>query len=81
VFEKTGKGYINGMPAATARDIIFGINGGKGIGQGWAVEDAMVINYMSAHDNNTLWDKLLLSKPDNTDDQRNRMNNLGAAIV
>ena len=41
----------------------------------------MVVNYMSAHDNNTLWDKLLLSNPDNTDDQRNRMNNLGAAIV
>jgi pullulanase len=41
----------------------------------------MVINYMSAHDNNTLWDKLLLSNPDNTDDQRNRMNNLGAAII
>ena len=81
VFEKTGKGYINGMPAATVRDIIFGINGGKGIGQGWAVENSMVINYMSAHDNNTLWDKLLLSNPDDTDDRRNRMNNLGAAIV
>ena len=81
VFEKTGKGYINGMPKASVKDIIFGINGGKGIGQGWAVEDAMVVNYMSAHDNNTLWDKLLLSNPDNTDEQRNRMNNLGAAII
>lgn len=81
VFEKTGKGYINGMPAATVRDIIFGIKGGQGIGQGWAVDNAMVINYMSAHDNNTLWDKLLLSNPDNTDDQRNQMNKLGAAIV
>ena len=81
VFDKTAKGYISGMPAATVADIIFGLNGGQGIGQGWAVEDAMVINYMSAHDNNTLWDKLLLSNPDNTDDQRNRMNNLGAAII
>ena len=36
---------------------------------------------MSAHDNNTLWDKLLLSNPEHSDDQRNRMNNLGAAIV
>jgi len=81
VFEKTDQGYINGKPGATTKDIIFGINGGKGIGQGWSVENAMVINYMSAHDNNTLWDKLLLSNPDNTDDQRNRMNNLGAAIV
>ena len=81
VFEQTGQGYINGMPKASVKDIIFGINGGKGIGQGWTVDDAMVINYMSAHDNNTLWDKLLLSNPDDTDEQRNRMNNLGAAII
>ena len=81
VFEKTARGYISGQTKATLSDIIFGINGGKGFGQGWSVDNAMVINYMSAHDNNTLWDKLLLSNGDNTDDQRNRMNNLGAAII
>ena len=81
VFEKTGKGYINGQAKANVRKVTFGIRGGAGIGQGWSVPDAMVVNYMSAHDNNTLWDKLLLSNPDATDDQRNRMNNLGAAIV
>jgi pullulanase len=36
---------------------------------------------MSAHDNNTLWDKLLLSNPNASDDERNKMNNLGAAII
>jgi pullulanase len=41
----------------------------------------MVINYMSAHDNNTLWDKLELSNPNDSEDDRNKMNNLGAAIV
>jgi pullulanase len=41
----------------------------------------MVINYMSAHDNNTLWDKLLLSNPNDSDETRNKMNNLGAAIL
>ena len=81
VFEKTGKGYINGQAKANARKVIFGIKGGSGIGQGWSVADAMVVNYMSAHDNNTLWDKLLLSNPDASDDQRNKMNNLGAAIL
>ena len=81
VFEKTGKGYINGQPAANVRKVIFGIKGGAGTGAGWAVQDSMVINYMSAHDNNTLWDKLLLSNPDASDDQRNKMNNMGAAIV
>ena len=81
VFEKTGKGYINGSSAASKNKIIFGIKGGEGIGQGWSVTDSMVINYMSAHDNNTLWDKLLLSNPTHTDEQRNAMNKLGAAIL
>ena len=81
VFEKTGKGYINGASASTKNKVIFGIKGGEGIGQGWSVTDSMVINYMSAHDNNTLWDKLLLSNPTHTDEQRNAMNKLGAAIL
>lgn len=41
----------------------------------------MVVNYMSAHDNNTLWDKLLLSNPENTEEERVAMNKLGAAIL
>ena len=81
VFDKTSKGYISGAAKATLTKVMFGINGGVGIGQGWSVKDSMVINYMSAHDNNTLWDKLLLSNPDNSDSDRNKMNNLGAAIV
>ena len=81
VFDKLDKGYISGSAAATVRKVLFGINGGAVGGQVWRVSDSKVINYMSAHDNNTLWDKLLLSNPDHTDDQRNRMNNLGAAII
>ena len=82
VFEATGRGYINGSAnAATVADIVFTVNGGQGMSQGWTVTDNMIINYMSAHDNNTLWDKLLLSNPDADDDTRNRMNNLGAAII
>ena len=81
VFDASARGYISGAAAATVRNVIFGIKGGEGMGQTWRVENAMVINYMSAHDNNTLWDKLLLSNPDSTEQQRNRMNNLGAAIV
>ena len=82
VFEKTGKGYINGAPTSTnLSKIIFSMRGGVGVGMGWTVDNAMVINYMSAHDNNTLWDKLLLSNSDASDDARNKMNNLGAAII
>ena len=82
VFEKTGKGYINGAPNGTnLSKIVFSIRGGNGIGQGWSVNNAMVVNYMSAHDNNTLWDKLLLSNASANDKTRNKMNNLGAAIM
>ena len=81
VFDKNAKGYISGAAKGNTSKILFGIRGGKGIGQGWTVDNAMVVNYMSAHDNNTLWDKLLLSNSTDSDDIRNKMNKLGAAIV
>jgi pullulanase len=81
VFEKTAGGYINGTAKASTSKVLFGMRGGEGVGQGWSVQDDMVINYMSAHDNNTLWDKLLLTNPDDTDAQRIRRNKLGAAIL
>ena len=37
--------------------------------------------YMSAHDNNTLWDKLILSNGDNTVEERLAMNRLGATLL
>ncbi len=81
VFEKTGRGFINGSAKNNINKVMFGIRGGQGVGQGWSVDNAMVINYMSAHDNNTLWDKLLLSNPNASDEKRNDMNKLGAAII
>ena len=81
VFEATGKGFINGSPKGNTVKVLFGIKGGEVSGTTWRVTDSMVINYMSAHDNNTLWDKLLLSNPNDSDDTRNKMNNLGAAII
>ena len=82
VFSQTASGYISGAANnESLMRILFGIRGGEGYGIGWTVKNNMVINYMSAHDNNTLWDKLLLSNPDDSDDVRNRMNKLGAAIL
>ena len=81
VFEKTSQGFISGAAQANWAKVLFGIKGGEGIGQLWAVKNAMVVNYMSAHDNNTLWDKLLLSNPNHTVEQRLKMNKLGAAIL
>ncbi len=81
VFEKSAAGYISGAFAENAEKIRFGISGGKRDGVWWRVENADVINYMSAHDNHTLWDKLMLSAPDASHEERLQMNRLGAAIL
>ncbi|MBQ1730204.1 MAG: hypothetical protein II036_07670, partial [Oscillospiraceae bacterium] len=81
-FDQKASGYISGAVTKTnANKTIFGIAGGTTSGASWKVNDAMIINYMSAHDNNTLWDKLHLSNPGNTDEELAEMNRFGAAIV
>lgn len=79
--EVDDRGYINGNAEKSADAVIFGIKGGEAGGQDWRVRDGMVINYMSAHDNHTLWDKLSLSNPDGSEQERAKMNRLGAAII
>ena len=83
VFDARDKGYINGKATeGTANQVIFGIVGGtRGGAASWGVDDNAVINYMACHDNHTLWDKLLASNGDNTDEERMEMNRLGIGIV
>ena len=81
VFTVTAAGYISGNGKNTLAAVMFGVKGGSGTGASWRVNDAMVVNYMSAHDNNTLWDKLELSNGDNTVEERLAMNRLGATIL
>ena len=85
VFGATEQGFINGNhnDGALKEKVQFGINGGEGslYTAGWLVKGSMVVNYMSAHDNLTLWDKLLVSCPDATPEELQRMNRLGAAIL
>ena len=83
VFDAKDQGYINGKAnAATAGRVIFGILGGeKTNAVSWSVEDGMVINYMACHDNNTIWDKLLESNPEASEEERFAMNRLGEEIL
>ena len=83
VFDPRDTGYISGKAnKATAAQLIFGITGGaKTAGVSWHADDAMVINYMSSHDNHTLWDKLHLSCPDASEEELLEMQRLGAAVV
>ena len=81
VFNAADKGYINGK-TSIAPNVVFGIEGGANSqASGWSVERFEVINYMACHDNNTLWDKLQLSNPDASDEERLNMNRFGAAII
>ena len=81
VFTTTAKGYISGNGAASFPSVLFGIRGGSGTGASWTVKNAMVVNDMSAHDNNTLWDKLMISNGTDSVEDRLAMNRLGATIL
>lgn len=83
VFNAEAKGYMsNGSNKA---NVAFGILGGevavKGSDAAWTVSNAGVINYISAHDNHTLWDRLATNSPNATLNERLAMNRLGATIV
>ena len=80
VFDKTSRGFISGA-GGMAPSVLFGLKGGDMAGKGWRVKDDMVINYMSAHDNHTLWDKLTISVPDAGKEELLAMNRLGAGII
>ncbi len=47
----------------------------------WAKHPVDVVNYVSCHDNLTLWDKLTISRPDASEEEKLAMNRLAAAIV
>ena len=47
----------------------------------WAAKPENAISYVSCHDNLTLWDKLAVSRPDCSVEERYAMNRLAAAIV
>lgn len=75
VFTETDKGYIGG--GETAGKIRDGVEYTKS----WAQSPVEVINYDSCHDNHTVWDRLQLTNPDNSEEERVSMNKLSAAIV
>jgi len=47
----------------------------------WAAEPSQCINYVSCHDNHTLWDRLLNSQPDISEEERIKMHLLANTIV
>lgn len=89
VFEARERGFASGKKYL-CNQIRFGICGCAPhpqidlkklrLSEFWAASPAQCINYVSAHDNLTLWDKLTISHACGSKKQRIRMNNLAAAI-
>ena len=83
--DDASKGYINGkVDDYTRKRVLFGVNGGADSiagGADWQVSQNMVVNYLSAHDNCTLWDKLTIANGSSSVDTRLKMNRLGATIL
>ncbi|MDE7325035.1 MAG: type I pullulanase [Lachnospiraceae bacterium] len=90
VFDLRGKGFVTGKKNL-CEDIRFGICGCcphpqvdltnvRSANTFWAAAPTQCINYVSAHDNLTLWDKLASSFPSGTKALHIRMNKLAAAI-
>ncbi len=57
------------------------VKGLMGAVHDWAQDPVDTINYFEAHDNLTCWDKLLLSVPDASDEDRSRMMRLASLIL
>lgn len=91
VFYEKETGFVNGSPEK-GLDLRFSIVGAVRHPQvdyssytysedSWASAPTDVVNYVSCHDNLTLWDKLLCSVPNAKEQELLAMNRLAAAII
>ncbi|MFV0522416.1 MAG: type I pullulanase [Mangrovibacterium sp.] len=90
-FHAKDKGFVNGKVfaeenvkfAASAAcyhpQIEYGYT--SGLHYAWAEQPYQVVNYVSCHDNFTLYDKLKFSRPDAGEDTIKRMHKLALALV
>ena len=76
VFNNTEKGYVSGVAAysSTINQCFVGA-------PNWCKSPTQTINYSSCHDNNTLYDRITISTPNASVEDRIHMNNLAAAIT
>ena len=81
VWDAVPHGYLNGSYASYGSAVKFGIAGAAIGGASWTVRNANVINYMSCHDNMTLWDILELSCPNSSTEDLLARNRLGIGIL
>ena len=89
MFDAKDTGFATGAKAENIGKVMFGVNGGvkasftAGDVSWEAYNPTNVINYVSAHDNNTLWDRIcaVYGEGDATLEKRLARNRLSAAII
>ena len=88
---KKSKGFVSGIELSE-EPIKFGIVGAinhpqisfdfiKTLNYAWANEPTQCVNYVSCHDNYTLWDKLKMSRSKATDRELRKMAKLAGAFI
>ncbi|WP_314000868.1 type I pullulanase [uncultured Paenibacillus sp.] len=83
VFDPGSRGFIggdDGMAQNIRKGLASGIPYNDEI-RLFADEPDQTVNFAECHDNYTMWDKLMLAAPWDSDDIRTRMHRLGSAIV
>ncbi|WP_214848183.1 type I pullulanase [Exiguobacterium sp. s193] len=73
------RGFISGAFERT-NEVKRGIAGNVS-SQGFADEPNQVVSYVEAHDDLTIWDKLSISRPEDTDEVRRKRQMLANAII
>ena len=84
VFESKSKGFINGKPNVETdikKGIVGGIDYSSGIKTWEKVDPVQSITYAESHDNSTLWDKLLLTNPKDSNEVKTKMHKMADAII
>ena len=84
VFDANGTGFVNGKIGAELdikKGIVGAIDYSKDITTWGKVNPLQSVAYVEAHDNNTLWDKLILTNPNDTDATRLKMDRLANSII
>ena len=86
-FEDRNRGYVNGAAGTEdyVKEIVCGRLAHPQIPNlnkyAWTDSPQQTVNYVEAHDNLTLWDKLCCSNPTEPEDVRIHMDKMAAALV
>lgn len=83
VFDDNDNGFVNGkanMELRIKKGVVGGIPYNDDI-KTFSVDPEQTVTYVEAHDNHTLWDKLELTNPQDSEEDRKKMHKLASTII